>query len=103
MNLQDHPESDKQTSGYPLPDWDDHVCFDQISLLTPREFAVLSWISAGKTNVEIAAILVTSRKTIEREVTSVLSALKIENRHVATSLFHSWRLSTQEMKRTTDD
>lgn len=48
--------------------------------LTPREAEVLFWISEGKTNAEIAIILGSSRRTVEKHAEHVLEKLHVENR-----------------------
>ncbi len=54
---------------------------DLLSLgLTPREAEVLFWISEGKTNAEIAIILGSSRRTVEKHAEHVLEKLNVENR-----------------------
>jgi DNA-binding CsgD family transcriptional regulator len=54
--------------------------------LTPRERDVALWLSAGKTNAEIAVILRMARRTAEKHVESVLRKLKVENRTTAAVL-----------------
>lgn len=51
--------------------------------LTPRESDVAAWISAGKSNVEIAAILLKSPRTVEKHVEKILGKLGVENRTAA--------------------
>jgi DNA-binding CsgD family transcriptional regulator len=51
--------------------------------LTPREQEVLQWISAGKTNPEIAIIQGTSPRTVQKHVEHILKKLNVENRHSA--------------------
>lgn len=54
---------------------------DLLSLgLTPREAEVLFWVSEGKTNAEIAIILDSSRRTVEKHAEHVLEKLNVENR-----------------------
>jgi len=48
--------------------------------LTPRETEIGHWIAGGKTNPEIAIILQTSRRTIEKHMERVLEKLAVENR-----------------------
>lgn len=48
--------------------------------LTPREAEVLFWVSEGKTNAEIAIILDSSRRTVEKHAEHVLEKLNVENR-----------------------
>jgi DNA-binding CsgD family transcriptional regulator len=51
--------------------------------LSPREREVLDWMTAGKTNAEIAAILGISLHTVKRHVEKVLQKLGVPNRHAA--------------------
>lgn len=51
--------------------------------LSPRESDVATWISAGKSNVEIAAILRKSPRTVEKQVEKILGKLGVENRTAA--------------------
>ena len=48
--------------------------------LTKRELTVLSILARGKTNMEIAAKLVISEKTVRNNVSIILSKLDISNR-----------------------
>jgi DNA-binding CsgD family transcriptional regulator len=51
--------------------------------LSRREVEVLSWLSKGKTNVEIAVILGTSRRTVEKHVEHIFAKLGVETRAAA--------------------
>jgi DNA-binding CsgD family transcriptional regulator len=51
--------------------------------LTPREREVAHWLTQGKTNGEIALILGTSPRTIEKHVERILHKLGVENRTTA--------------------
>jgi DNA-binding CsgD family transcriptional regulator len=51
--------------------------------LTPRQSEVLYWIAQGKTNAEIAIILGTSPRTVEKHVEQLLERLRVENRVAA--------------------
>lgn len=48
--------------------------------LTKREMSVLALVTRGKTNLEIAAELVLSEKTIRNHVSIILSKLSVSNR-----------------------
>ncbi|AOS44499.1 Response regulator PleD [Lacunisphaera limnophila] len=48
--------------------------------ITPRQAEVLYWIAQGKTNAEIAIILGTSPRTVEKHVEQLLERLGVENR-----------------------
>ncbi len=54
--------------------------------LTPREADVAHWLAAGKTNAEIARILGSSARTVEKHVERVLEKLGVENRTSAALL-----------------
>jgi DNA-binding response OmpR family regulator/DNA-binding CsgD family transcriptional regulator len=48
--------------------------------LTPREAEVLFWLSEGKSNPEIATILGSARRTVEKHVERILEKLGAEHR-----------------------
>jgi prevent-host-death family protein len=48
--------------------------------LTPRELEVARWVGQGKTNPEIAIILETSVRTVEKHMERILGKLGAENR-----------------------
>ncbi len=48
--------------------------------LTPREIEVALWLAQGKTNPEIAIILATPARTIEKHVERILRKLRVANR-----------------------
>jgi DNA-binding response OmpR family regulator/DNA-binding CsgD family transcriptional regulator len=54
--------------------------------LTSRESEVLSWISRGKTNRDIAQILGLSPRTIDKHLEQIYSKLGVENRTAAAAL-----------------
>jgi DNA-binding CsgD family transcriptional regulator len=51
--------------------------------LTPREIEVALWLAQGKTNPEVALILATPVRTIEKHVERILRKLGVENRVAA--------------------
>lgn len=51
--------------------------------LTPREREVLDWVSAGKTNRDIAAILDASHRTVEKHLERIYEKLGVETRTAA--------------------
>jgi DNA-binding CsgD family transcriptional regulator len=51
--------------------------------LTPREREVAHWLSQGKTNPEIAAILDARLRTVHKHVENILGKLGVENRTTA--------------------
>jgi DNA-binding NarL/FixJ family response regulator len=54
--------------------------------LTAREAEVLSWLSLGKSNRDIAAILKLSPRTIDKHLEVIFAKLGVENRTAATAL-----------------
>jgi DNA-binding CsgD family transcriptional regulator len=54
--------------------------------LSPRENEVLSWLTEGKTNPEIAMILGISPGTVRRHLENIYPKLGVENRHAAALL-----------------
>ena len=54
--------------------------------LTQREAEVLSWLSIGKSNRDIAAILKLSPRTIDKHLEVIFAKLGVENRTSATAL-----------------
>ena len=62
----------------------DHVRSDElIATLTPREREVLGWVSAGKTNRQIADIVGASARTIAKHLERVYDKLGVETRTAA--------------------
>lgn len=55
------------------------------SLVTPRETEILSWISLGKTNDEIAQILGISQHTVNNHIKSIFKRLDVSTRAHAVS------------------
>ncbi|MBC8108681.1 MAG: hypothetical protein H7Z14_19010 [Anaerolineae bacterium] len=51
--------------------------------LTPREREVLHWVSEGKTNQEIAAILGTKWRTVSKQLETIFKKLSVETRTAA--------------------
>lgn len=48
--------------------------------LTPRQREVATLIGQGKSNPQIADVLVLSKRTVEKHVANILAALELENR-----------------------
>jgi DNA-binding CsgD family transcriptional regulator len=68
--------------------------------LTPRETEVARWVAQGKSNPEIAIILQTSPRTVEKHMEKILEKLGVENRTAAATMIagtephgHETRLS----------
>lgn len=51
--------------------------------LTRRETEVLTWVSDGKTNTEIGAILGTSPRTVQKHLEHIFEKLGVETRTAA--------------------
>lgn len=51
--------------------------------LTPREREVLTWVAAGKTNAEVAQILGTSHRTVQKHLERIYVKLGVETRTAA--------------------
>ncbi len=51
--------------------------------LTPREAEVLLWVTQGKSNLDVAAILGMSDKTVKQHMGSVFQKLGVESRNAA--------------------
>jgi DNA-binding CsgD family transcriptional regulator/tetratricopeptide (TPR) repeat protein len=58
---------------------------DEMHGLTPRELEVLRLVAGGKTNREIASILVVSEHTVARHVQNILHKLRVSSRTAATA------------------
>jgi DNA-binding NarL/FixJ family response regulator len=53
--------------------------------LSPRELEVLRLVAAGKTNREVASILVVSEHTVARHVQNIFTKLGVSSRTAATA------------------
>ena len=51
--------------------------------LTPREAEVMAWVAQGKSNSDIATILVSSPRTIAKHIEHVFAKLNVESRTAA--------------------
>ena len=63
--------------------------------LTTREGEVLSWLSKGKTNRDIAQILGLSPRTVDKHLEQIYSKLGVENRTAAVTIAVKTRNLTQ--------
>ena len=61
---------------------------DRFPDLSPREREVLALLAAGKTNQDIARVLVISPITARNHVSSILAKLQVANRREAMLRFH---------------
>ena len=84
-------ESDQEVHAEPL----------QALGLTQREAEVLLWISQGKRNAEIAAILAIGERTVGKHVERILHKLGVETRTAAatTAFYLLERLGTKEQRK----
>ena len=67
-------------------DCDSHAQFSRELGLTSRESEVLSWLSVGKANRDIAQILGLSPRTVDKHLEQIYSKLGVENRTAATAI-----------------
>lgn len=58
-----------------------------LDLLTPRQYEVLGWVAAGKTDAVIARILRCGLRTVHTHVGDILARLGLENRTCAGVLY----------------
>ena len=56
---------------------------DRLAGLTPRELEVLGWVTAGKTNAQIGAIVGASPRTIAKHLERVYEKLGVDSRTAA--------------------
>lgn len=60
--------------------------------LTPREADVLAWLAQGKSNVDIAAILAISPRTVQKHLERIFVKLGVESRTAAAAyVIEHWR------------
>jgi DNA-binding CsgD family transcriptional regulator len=59
------------------------------NLLTPREREIMQWVSAGKTNWEIARILGCVEQTVKKHLQNIYRKLGVENRMAAVNSLRS--------------
>ena len=59
----------------------------QLLSLTPREHEVLTWVGAGKSDAQVAAILGLSVRTVQKHLENSYVKLGVENRTAAAMLF----------------
>jgi DNA-binding CsgD family transcriptional regulator len=55
----------------------------KVSRLTPREQQVLAWLAEGKTNAEIAQILVAAPATVRKHLEHIYAKLGVHTRTAA--------------------
>ena len=65
------------------PDFSSHEPLQKALSLTAREAEVLLWVSQGKSNADVAAILGMSEKTAKQHLGSVFEKIGVENRNAA--------------------
>ena len=74
--------NDSSTHG--IPDAIDRKEADPSITLTDREAQVLAMVASGKTNIEVAAELVLSIRTVERHIGNIYSKIGARGRADAT-------------------
>jgi DNA-binding NarL/FixJ family response regulator len=60
--------------------------------LTPRELEVLCLVAAGRTNRQIADVLVLSARTVDRHVSNIFAKLGVSSRAAATAFAYEHEL-----------
>jgi len=70
-------------AGPPVSPSETSVDDDRLAGLTPREREVLGWVTAGKTNAQIGAIVGASPRTIAKHLERVYEKLGVESRTAA--------------------
>ena len=68
------------------PGGEGHVEFSRELGLTSRESEVLSWLSKGKANRDIAQILGLSPRTVDKHLEQIYAKLGVENRTAAAAI-----------------
>jgi len=59
------------------------ACQDPPARLTPREVQVMQWVSCGKTDADIAALLAISPRTVHKHLEHIYVKLGVETRTAA--------------------
>jgi LuxR family transcriptional regulator, quorum-sensing system regulator BjaR1 len=54
--------------------------------LTPREVEVLTWVAKGKTSLEIAQVLLITKRTVDEHVHAIMQKLGAVNRTQAVAI-----------------
>lgn len=65
------------------PDFSSHEPLVKALNITPREAEVLLWVAQGKSNADVASILVMSEKTVKQHMGNIFAKLGLENRNAA--------------------
>jgi DNA-binding NarL/FixJ family response regulator len=68
--------------------------------LTPREAEVLALVATGRSNREVAAMLVISEKTVARHLTNIFAKLGLPSRTAATAYAFDHGLAQPPVRRT---
>ena len=81
------PSKSAQPPGLPHHVWN---CLPQAAIqpLSLREAEVLDWVTDGKRNREIAAILEISKRTVEKHVQNIMDKIGVETRTAASKWWH---------------
>ena len=75
-------EAEASSSGFD-PDFSSPEPLVKALGITPREAEVLLWVSQGKSNGDVAAILGMSEKTVKQHMSNLFAKLGLENRNAA--------------------
>ena len=82
--VEDHVQEAIETSGGGFnPDFSSFEPLQRELQITPREAEVLLWVTQGKSNLDVAAILGMSDKTVKQHLGSVFQKLGVESRNAA--------------------
>jgi DNA-binding CsgD family transcriptional regulator len=80
-----------------------HKAYEKVGELTAREHEVAVLIARGKSNWEIAAELVVSKRTVEKHVANILSKLGFTNRETLLQAIGMWNTAFSETSFTIDE
>ena len=80
--VQDRLDAASAATGF-HPDFSSHEPLQKAFGITPREAEVLLWVTQGKSNGDVAAILGMSEKTAKQHLGSVFEKMGVENRNAA--------------------
>ena len=78
---------------------DSECLSEKIASLSPRQFKVLSMLSDGKLNKQIAYTLEIQEATIKHHVSSILQKLNVVNRTGAANMFNRLKVEKRIMSR----
>lgn len=92
-----------QLAKYNAEQWTAWMKANRINLcsatLTPREAEIARWVAAGKSNPEIALILNSRPRTVEKHMERILEKLGVENRTAAAVMLANGHNKSQRSTR----